>query len=305
MASNRYLAAVLGAAITAGATGSAVYQAATQSDARNAMGAGTSNVSLPGTGVVVTVAGDAGTLDAAGAPDGAVATLVNGAPQWAAASGGGPTVTTLYASDCTAESGSYTASISGTGAASTWTLSGTNTSAYGTGVATSPRIVCALAAGLREVELEIGLTSVTGMNTSSFRYLGAALRNAASGGAPTALWGASINDNNQFCPGSLLTGAAGCGGHLATPSNVVAAADRWTRWTFHPRAPFLGVGFGTGSGGARPTVWVGPNTAAPLPVGTVNIPDTASATAVVLWLSHLSAGTTSLTGTLTVRAVTQ
>lgn len=89
MASNRYLAAALtAAAAVAGSVGGAVYQSSTQSEARTAIGAGTSSVTLPGTGVVVVHSGDAGTLDAAGAPDGAVATLVGGAPQWAAASGG-------------------------------------------------------------------------------------------------------------------------------------------------------------------------------------------------------------------------
>lgn len=101
MASNRFIAAALtAAAAVAGSVGGAVYQASTQSEARSAIGAGTSSVTLPGTGVVVTLAGDAGTLDASGAPDGAVAMLVGGVPQWGAAASGatrdsiGPTVST-------------------------------------------------------------------------------------------------------------------------------------------------------------------------------------------------------------------
>lgn len=64
---------------------------------RSTIGAGTSSVSLPGTGVVVAHAGDAGTLDAAGAADGAVVAIVGGVPTLTTVSTGTSQPTTLAA----------------------------------------------------------------------------------------------------------------------------------------------------------------------------------------------------------------
>ena len=64
---------------------------------RSTIGAGTSSVSLPGTGVVVAHAGDAGTLDAAGAADGAVVAIVSGVPTLTTVSTGTSQPTTLAA----------------------------------------------------------------------------------------------------------------------------------------------------------------------------------------------------------------
>lgn len=100
MATRRALVgAGIGGTLLAGALGVQLLTAEDAPSARGTLGAGTSNISLPGTGLVATLAGDAGTLDAAGAPDGAVATLVGGAPQWAAPAGA--SVTASQISDST------------------------------------------------------------------------------------------------------------------------------------------------------------------------------------------------------------
>lgn len=79
---------------------------------RSTIGAGTSSVSLPGTGVVVAHAGDAGTLDAAGAADGAVVAIVSGVPTLTTVSTGTSQPTTLSVSSTANGNGSASATTS-------------------------------------------------------------------------------------------------------------------------------------------------------------------------------------------------
>ncbi len=305
--------------------------------ARTAINAGTSNVTLPGTGVVVALAGDAGTLDAAGAADGAVVVVANGVPTLAAISGGaslpdvagvadgatlaqvggaqtwaapaptGPTLTTLRASDCVAEAGLESASITGSGAASTLTLTASTTARdYGTGGATAARVVCPLPAGAREIEVEAAVTAASGWTSPGGRYLGMALRNAINGGAPAALWGMAVNDNGGTVFAGNLSTAANTGGTSSGNAAGTPAANRWYRMMVRATDAFLGVTVGTGSAGARPALWSPLTTAVSLPSGaTAYLVDTAPATAVVVYLQSFGggSGTTSVTAGLTIRVV--
>lgn len=101
MATNRYLAAVLGAAITAGATGSAVYQAATQHDARVAMGAAHDVTTRHGE---ISVRVDAGGADVTalaavtpGTPAQVLTVSDSGVPVWRDPAAGSSQPTTLAA----------------------------------------------------------------------------------------------------------------------------------------------------------------------------------------------------------------
>lgn len=231
---------------------------------RSTIGAGTSSVSLPGTGIVVTHAGDAGTLDAAGAADGAVVAIVGGAPvlttissgtglpdaagvadgaalvvaggaqAWVAPSGG-LTLSTLYADDCSAEAGSVlggeteTAVISGTDAASTATITGRaagGTHYYGTDGISAARIVCPIPAGAVSIVATLQVTGVSGSNSNGYRYLAMGLRNARTDGAqPTRLWGVGCSDT--------ATGGFCYWGTLMSGANaggVSAAPVNGTQW---------------------------------------------------------------------------
>lgn len=238
MASNRYLAAVLGAAITAGATGSAVYQAATQSEARSAIGAGTSSVTLPGTGLVATLSGDAGTLDASGAPDGAVAMLVGGVPQWGAAASGatrdsiGPTVPTgdalhhwrLTGAGPWSDLGSGAATLTATG--STWLTDRPGVSIWRGGVVSdgSP------ATGDR---LSASTTIPAGSSLTLAMIAGA--RTSLSGAAPWGgnrwlmiAWNGSTVTRNLFCFFASDNGVLISSGIAGSAANTATITLDWT-----------------------------------------------------------------------------
>lgn len=297
--STKKVAAIAGTggALVAGVVGALVFGSGDASTARGHIGAGTSSVSLPGTGIVVTRAGDAGTLDAAGAQDGAVVAIVGGVPTLTAPSsgGGGLSVTTLYADDCTAESGSETASITGTDSSSTATLSGGagSTTYYGTSGATAPRIVCPLPAGTVSVTAEVHTTTTTGTHTGAYRYLALGLRNAADGGAPAALWGIGCSDvaSPNCYLGSLMGGANGGAVNTSIATGTAwFATSRWLRVAWQPEMPYLALQTGTGSG--RPSVWQAQGTGY-LPInsgGALGIPDTATATAVAVYLQSFGGG---------------
>lgn len=214
---------------------------------------------------------------------------------------------TYYAESFTAENGSDTASISGTGSTSTFTLTITASSrTYGSGGSTAPRLVLPLPTNAQEVTVEIGLTAASGVSTGGFKNMVVALRNAADGGAPTILWGVGFPDGGGAFYNNLVAG--GNAGVPSTTTTHSLAADRWFRVTLKPREAFLSIQTGAGSGGARPTTWFGPGTACPLQTNanSVSYPDTTSSAALAIALvSHGSAITTSLTGTVTVRVVPQ
>lgn len=232
-----------------------------------------------------------------------------GLPHWSAAPAS-TSATTLNASDCVAEAGSESASISGTGDTSTFTVTASATArAYGSGGATAARIVCVVPAGTRRVEVQLGpITAQNGFATGGNRYLGIALRNAANGGAPSFLWGASHNDAGSGVPKGYVGGLMGGANSGATSFNQGLSTgplvvDGWIRHVFDPWWPLLGIAFGTGSGGARPASWTPINTTGiPAPFGTYGIADPANATAVVVYLQSFGGGgATSLTARLSVR----
>lgn len=246
--------------------------------------------------------GDAGTTRLAVGADGSVLTSLGGRAQWAAA-GGSSSSTTLYADDCVAEAGSESASITGTGAASTLTLTASATGrVYGTSGATAARVVCALPTGTHAVDVEMQVTAISGMTTGGGRYVGAALRNAADGNAPSVLWGAAWNDNNTLYQGNLMSGLNG--GTSSAVSPAINAVDRWGRLSLRPRVPFLSAMAGSGTSGARPTVWAPLATPAALitSVAVPTIADTESAAALAFILQSFGGGgATSITLSITVR----
>ncbi len=226
-------------------------------------------------------------------------------PVWSAPYG----PTTYYADDFTAEAGSESASVTGTDSASTFTLGATSTArVYGTSGATAARVVLPIPAGAREIEVEIQLTSVSGMSTGGWRYLTIALRNAADGGAPTVLWGISLNDSGGGFYANNLMGGGNGGSPSGPTTHAPTSADKWFRVVLKPRESFLTFTTGAGSGGARPTTWSAPSTAVPLQVNanSVTYPDMGSATAIAIVLQSFgSGGASSVTGKATVRVVPQ
>lgn len=223
-------------------------------------------------------------------------------PVWAAPSSAS---TTLYASDCTAENGSESASISGSGAASTLTLTASSTArVYGTSGATAARIVCALPAGTRDVEIEFLVTAVSGMNSGGYRYLSFGLRSTADGANPTStFWGASFPDSGgSVYEGNLLSGG-NAPSYSASAAHAPTSVDKWFRVTMRPRAPFIAVMTGAGTAGARPPTWVPATNGTPNPTTTQtpSVADTATMSLAIVLQSFGSGGASSITGNLTVR----
>jgi hypothetical protein len=260
---------------------------------------------------------DAGAADAvavvtinAGTP-GQVYTISDaGLPHWAAApsggGGGGATVTTLYAANGTPIAGGGAASVSGTGSTSTFTLTGAGSADYGSAGVTAPSLSFSIPAGAREIEAELQTTALNNVATGGFRFVSFVLRNSGTS-IPAAAWGVSFADNGNFYAGAMLSGANQGGGSATGavfwPYNNL---DRWVRVTLLPRVAFLAAQVAQGAGsGLRPTSWLSPGTAIPLPTQTTGVPpDTGAATAFVVVLQSYSAGASTVTGRVTVR-VTQ
>lgn len=226
-----------------------------------------------------------------------------GLPHWAAAASSGSSVTMLYASDGVAEAGSESASISGTGASSTVTLTAsTFERKFGTEGRTAAGWRLNLPAGVQRVSVEIQLTAASGLTSNGYRYIGLALSNQSD--VTTTLCGVGLGDNGSSWTGNKLLGA-NSGTGPTTTSPTVTAADRWLRAVFELDAgPRIRFATGAGTAGARPSVWSAPATAIPLPssgaTGTVVDSDNAR-----LWfyLQGFGGGiATSLTAKITVRA---
>lgn len=264
-------------------------------------------------GALIT-AQDAGAADAVAAvavapgTAGQVLTVSDaGLPHWAAAASTSGTlrVTRYYAADFTAEGGSETASISGTGVSSTATLTASATQRhYGTSGATAARLVLPIPAGAREVTATISISAGTGLSTSGFRWMGVALRNAADGAAPARLFGLGISDSASVSAGNLMGGANNGG---TTPSGVSGApigASRSHRVTILPILPRVEY---AAINTASPVGWGFP--LSPLSIsgtGVASVADTSSATALAVWLqSFTNGGATSMTFSVAVDVVTQ
>lgn len=234
---QRYTAAAATIALMT-SIGTALTTANTQSEARSAIGAGTSSVTLPGTGVVVTLAGDAGTLDASGAPDGAVAMLVGGVPQWGAAASGatrdsiGPTVPTgdalhhwrLSGSGPWSDLGSGAATLTATG--STWLTDRPGVSIWrgGVGSGSSP------ATGDR---LSATTTIASGSSLTLAMTVGA--RTSVGGAAPWGgnrwlmiAWNGSTSVRNLFCFFASDNGVVVSSGVAGSSTQTATITVDWT-----------------------------------------------------------------------------
>lgn len=296
--------------VTGGGGGGSLPEASGADQLLVSDGAGTDYTATDASAVV------AGSLDALYADLGAGDFLVaSGGAEAAVASDDPATVravigaaaasVVLYASDCTPEPGSESASVTGTGASSTFTLTASSTArTYGTAGATAARIVCPIPAGARVIEVEIGLTASNLPGSS--RFLTIAHRNAIDGGAPAQLFGMSIADNAAAWYGDLMLGG-NSGSKTFTSPLATTAADRWFRATLNPREPVLGFAAGTGSGGARPTAWApmsSPTSGIVSPQGTISIADTDVVTAVAIVLQSFGGfSASSITGTLRVTVI--
>lgn len=295
---NRYatLAATL---LVAGATGTSLYTASTAQEARTAISAAQHVTTTHGD---LAVHVDAGLSRLAVGTAGQVLAVSDaGLPHWATPATS-PGNTVLYASDGVAEAGSESASISGTGAESTVTLTASTTArTFGTSGRTAAGWRLNLPAGLQRVSVEVRVTAASGLTSGGWRYVGLALSNQSD--VTTTLCGFGLGDNGNSYSGNMLSGAnSGVG--PTTTSPTVTAADRWLRAVFELDAgPRIRFATGTGIAGARPGVWSPPATAIPAPAsgatGTVVDSDSAR-----LWFylqSFGSGGATSLTARITVR----
>lgn len=218
---------------------------------------------------------------------------------------GVPRSTVLYASDATAESGSATASISGTGASSTFTLSIANaTLAYRNNATTSPRILLPIPQGTFRIELELGITAASGFTSTGSIYFAAALR-PGGGGTPSRLWGAAWNDAVGTVYYQDLTTDANTGGASASTTIGNPAADRWMRCVWDCTSRWLSPCFGTGTSGARPVSWqFGTQVAGPPQGSRQYVSDTIGAdTQLAIWIQTFGNFSPSITATCTTRVL--
>jgi hypothetical protein len=259
-------------------------------------------------GALITVQ-DAGAADAVAAvavtpgTPGQVLTVSDaGLPHWAAAASGGASVTTLYASDFTAVAGSESASISGTGASSTWTITTTSTTrTYGTAGTTAARIIAALPSGWRTLDAEVQVTSVTGAISGGWRYMTLAIQPQGSG-TPTTLWGTSWPDTGTVYYGDRL-GGGNAGSGISISGVAALTADRWQRMVMDRVEPRLSVLAGIGSAGGRPSVWVSPSSTPPAVLASPGIIDVQASSWLVLVVQSYGSGAAanSYTGKISVR----
>jgi len=209
----------------------------------------------------------------------------------------------LYASDATAESGSATASISGTGASSTFTLSTTNqTVAYRFNATTSPRILLPIPQGTFRIELELGITAASGFTSAGSIYFAAALR-PGGGGTPSRLWGAAWNDASGTVYYQDLTTDTNTGGASALSTISSPAANSWMRVVWDCTSRWLSPCFGTGVAGARPVSWqLGGQVAGPPQGNRQYVSDTIGAdTQLAIWIQNFDNRSPSITATATAR----
>jgi hypothetical protein len=257
-------------------------------------------------GALIT-AQDAGAADAVAAvvvapgTAGQVLTVSDaGLPHWATAASGGTTVYTYYASDFTAVAGSESASISGTGANSTFTLGVTSNTArtYGSAGVTAARIILALPLGWKRIVAEAAITAVTGAYSSGNRFFTIAVQPEASG-IPSLLWGASMPDTGYVHYGNMLNGGSSS---VNGTSSYALGADRWFRVFADAEVGHLLVVQGLGVAGARPTTWSAPFGAALVTASQGSLPETSLASHLVVVVRPNSfASANTYTGKITVR----
>lgn len=222
-------------------------------------------------GALIT-AQDAGAADAVAAvavapgTAGQVLTVSDaGLPHWAAASGG-VTTTTYYASDGTAANGAgvdATASVSGTGSASTVTfgVGATQRLINSAGVASGSWVSPAIPLTARRVTLYVRSTAGSGLTTNGFRYLQMSIRRASESPPASMLFGAVVNDSTN---GTYLQGNCRSNSNVATTNfgtragtSPLTGTDRWLRviWTFDASLPRMWFSTGETTGSSRPTAW--------------------------------------------------
>jgi hypothetical protein len=188
-----------------------------------------------------------------------ITTNYNTVGQWEITSSAGGAV--LYASDGTAENGTGggSASIAGSGALSTFTLSspGSLTFTYTSAVMQSPRVVWTLPSNARKVTMYARVGATSGFTTSGFRYLMAGMRYAGEVLPSSALFGMSVNDNDTVYSGDKRTGS-----NAGSPVGTVGAGvfqlsvtESWYKVVWDLEAGTCSYSFGTGSGGAKPNLW--------------------------------------------------
>jgi hypothetical protein len=279
-------------------------------------------------GALIT-AQDAGAADAVAAvavapgTAGQVLTVSDaGLPHWAAAASGGPTVTTYYADNGTAANGAgvdATASVSGTGSASTVTfgVGATQRLINSSGVASGSWVSPAIPLTAKRVTLYVRSTAASGLTTNGFRYLQMSIRRASESPPASMLFGAVVNDSTL---GTYLQGNCRSNSNVATinlgtraGTSPLTGTDRWLRviWTFDASLPRMWFSTGETTGSSRPTAWnpLGLDWQAQLQDGTATLATlgtfgTASAQIILGLESYTNGGASSLTVSIAIEVET-
>lgn len=208
-------------------------------------------VTLAGTGIVEVQAGDAGTVDGAGAADASVLTLVSGVPQWAAAAAAARVSYTLDDFAATAASGT-------TGTSGGYRTLGVSSDPirFDNGAQTAPRYTLALPAGARRVRVRWRVQAVPtgtpdGYDVAAVGWYDSSSAPARGIGAYQILTYAArastgLTGSWTVYPGTDLV-VGGLGGS--------AASTTWSQLTIDVLAGTAVCALGTGSGDTPPTTW--------------------------------------------------
>lgn len=170
---------------------------------------------------------------------------------------------TLYASDGTATFGTGNASISGSGASSIFTLSGSDSTVFGytTSDTTAPKVVWTMPAKAKKVTLYTRITGTDGWTTaSSSRYFQTALKYAGDISTPsTILLGFSIHGGSTAYIGDKRTGSnqgfAVYPGSGPSGSFELTIVDSWLRVVWDLEQQLFTYAFGVGTGSTKPNLW--------------------------------------------------
>lgn len=232
------------------------------------------------------------------------------------------TTTTYYAADGTAANGAgvdATASVSGTGSASTVTfgVSSTQRLINSSGVASGSWVSPAIPLTAKRVTLYVRSTAGSGLNTNGFRYLQMSIRRASESPPASMLFGAVVNDSTS---GTYLQGNCRSNSNVATTNfgtragtSPLTGTDRWLRviWTFDASLPRMWFSTGETTGSSRPTAWnpLGLDWQAQLQDGTATLATlgtfgTASAQVILGLESYTNGGASSLTVAIAIEVET-
>lgn len=190
-----------------------------------------------------------------------------GLPHWAAAAAGGAAQpTTYYASDGTATVGGAgtSASISGTGSASTVTLgvpASPSTAITTSSTEDGPRWCSpGISQSAQRAVLYLRSTAISNFATGGWRWSTATLRRTSESPPASLYLGASWSDHSNYGAGNMRSGPNSPTYWLGNPSGTspTEGADRWLRvvWILADGVFKVRLATGATTGSTRPTYWV-------------------------------------------------